>query len=380
MRLPKILVTSLGGTWCMEKKIVNGQEIKVPQTLGLSFSFAEQFPDVLKFCKPDFFELAALDSSNMTPEHWELLVKFLESKWESYDGFVILMGTDTMAFAASAVSFAIQNSNKPVVFSGAQLELDALGSDARTNVVNAMRVACLKNRIDQSTTAVRGVVVVFGTRIILGTRTRKYSEWDIEAFRSVNAPDVGRIRLDISLDPNMTETFLHKSERRQTPVFGSRFDRKVSLLYLYPGISPDVVYHVGRLSSGLILACFGAGNIPSSARSFENSCSLEVPIRELIAGGVPVGVTTQCVVGQAEMGMYETGSAARKAGAIILNDMTLESAFVKLSWILANESQWPKAALRAKRGGPGRIVAIRNAMITDYCGEITENYLVGGNS
>lgn len=376
---PNILVISLGGTWCMKKKKVGEQEVKAPESLGSTFPFTQHFPEVLLFCKPDFRELAALDSSNMTPEHWEKLSAFLEDNWTDHDGFVVLMGTDTMAFAASALSFAIRYPDKPVVFSGAQLEMDAPGSDAHTNVVNTLRVACIRYRQDSKTTALRNVVVVFGSRIMLGTRVRKYSERDIEAFRSVNTPDVGRIRLDISLNSSMKNSLSPKSAQLRQPVFSRKFDRNVSLLYLYPGISPDVVHKVGKSSSGLILACFGAGNIPSSTESFNNPYSLEQPIRDLVAEGVPVCVTTQCVVGQAEMGMYETGSAARQAGAIILNDMTPETAFVKLSWILANESEWPKTALRAKRGGPGTIVAIRNAMIKDYCGEITENYLIKGN-
>jgi L-asparaginase/Glu-tRNA(Gln) amidotransferase subunit D len=153
------------------------------------------------------------------------------------------------------------------------------------------------------------------------------------------------------------------------------FDPNVWLLPLFPGLSPDGVRAIAEKASGLVLAGFGAGNIPSGSDAARRGNGLEDVIRECAERTQPVVVTTRCVVGQAEGG-YATGHAARRAGAIIANDLTPECAFVKLAWVLgnlANPDVLPRDAQRAGRGGPGRLGMVRKAMLTPLAGEITDN-------
>lgn len=374
---PRILVLSTGGTWCMRRKASAQrspfEEVKVAETLGDEFDFLGQFPLVGVFSSPTFRELRAIDSSNMGPHDWEDMARCIETCHDDYDGFVVMQGTDTLSFTAAALAFALQGLGKPVVVSGAQLEMDAPGSDAALNVVNACRVASLRVRKGrQGVPVVQEVVVVFGSRIIRATRCRKYSECDLEAFDTVNVPLVGRIRTAIRIDPAMllnTVAFTGAGRFRAA----SQFDGRVALLHVYPGMDPTILPKIGSDCSGVVLAAFGAGNIPCSTETFRNEYSLQPSIEALVERDTPVVITTQCVTGQAEVGLYETGSAAKTAGAIIVNDMTPEAAFVKLSWLLANQQCWPRKAKQAARGGPGFIGAVRTAMLNNLTGEITEN-------
>jgi len=362
----------------MKKKRLSdtGKDVKVAERLGEKFDFRKAFPAAEQFCDPFFQEFAAVDSSNLTPLDWSMLAQRLGDDWGNYDAFVILQGTDTLAFTAAALSFAMRYPDKPVILTGAQLELDAPGSDAHSNVINALRAAALKNG---SQSAIKGPAVVFGSRIILGTRCRKHSERDLEAFQSVNVPDLGTFRLSVQLNAATRDWNDQPRCVGQHQFHVAKgFDSHVVLLHVFPGMKPDLLSAIGKRCSGIVVAGYGAGNIPCSTPGRENELSLEPAISELVNMGIPVGITTQCVIGQAEMGMYETGTAAQRAGAMILNDMIPETAFVKLSWLLANESEWPTDAKRAMRGGPGRMAALRKAMLTNLAGEITENQSLFG--
>lgn len=374
--IPRLLVVGTGGTWCMrasDTASASESVCMVAETLGAGFDFAEQFPEISTFCMATFRELLSLDSSNMGPVHWRQIADCIGQDAANYDAFVVLQGTDTLAFTAAALAFALQGLDKPVVLSGAQLNKDAVGSDAPLNVVNACRVATMqRGRDNDAGLILREVAVVFGSRIIRATRCRKFSERDLEAFDTVNVPLLGRIRLTIRIDP---ATMLRRAARKARDAFdpASEFDERVALLTVFPGMNPELLETVGRQCSGIVLAAFGAGNIPCSSDSYSNALGLEPAIADLVGQDIPVVVTTQCVTGQAEVGLYETGEAARHSRAIIANDMTPEAAFVKLSWLLANEQRWPRKAHQALRGGPGRIGAIRTAMLTDMAGEVTDN-------
>ena len=338
--------------------------------MGEKYSFASDFPSVAEFCNPEFKELDAVDSSDLTPADWTTLAETIVAESNDYDGFVVLQGTDTLEFTSYALSFATAGLKKPVVITGAQLPKHNPASDAQANVVNACRVAAWKARNGaEIIAAVPGVSVVFGSYIIRGTRCRKYSERDLDAFRSINAPPLGRVQLELTLSESALEA--PNSPRRHIDAI--HFNEDVALLTLYPGMDPELILDLGRKSSGVVLSAYGAGNIPSASTRVDNPHSLVEPIRTLTAEDIPVCLTTRCVVGAAEMGMYEAGSAAEEAGAIILNDMLSEVAYVKLAWVLANKDAWPRNAQRALEGGPGFIGAVRKAMIHPVAGEITSN-------
>jgi L-asparaginase len=371
---PRVLVIGLGGTWCMRQKKNEVahvfSEYRAAETLGEQFAFGRAFPAIEAFARATFVELEALDSSNMRPSHWSRVASYISTHSDEHDAFVILQGTDTLAFTAASLAFALHGLGKAVVLTGAQLAMDVPGSDAHANVVNACRVAAWQ---DRGRPVLREVAVVFGSKIIRGTRCRKYSEHELEAFDSVNVPPIGRIRTSLSLESHL---LLGGSQRRTRFVAAPSFDARVAMLTVYPGMDPDVITAVGVQSSGLVLAAFGAGNIPSSSATAVNDLSLESSIADLVRQEKPVIVTTQCVTGMAEIGRYETGSKAQEAGAIIANDMTPEAAFVKLAWLLANQDRWPSDARRAVQGKPGRIRAIARAMLWPYAGEITANKLL----
>jgi L-asparaginase len=410
-RLPKILVIGFGGTWCMQPRAgAEGAPFatrRVAEPLGSDFDFSAVFPQVPRFCEPHFEELAALDSSNLTPSHWGTLAQYVWRRaggpGERFDGVVILQGTDTLAYTAAAMSFALRGLELPVVLSGAQIAVDALGSDAAQNVVNACRVAALERvHAGRREPALRRVAVVFGSQVIDGVRCRKMSENDLDAFASINAPPLGTIRREIELRIERAR-LSHREARsvssrashahaprpaRRSPerarsagsggeppvagVRGARFDEDVALIQLYPGIRPEVLDAVAGRASGLVLAAFGAGNVPSSAAESENPLSLEAPIRRAVERGVPVVVTTQCPTGLAEPGLYDAGARARAAGAIVANDMTTETAFVKLAWLLA-------AAGRPRASAP-RMRALRRQMLTPLLGEITPDARLYGDA
>jgi L-asparaginase/Glu-tRNA(Gln) amidotransferase subunit D len=275
------------------------------------------------------------------------------------------------------MAFALRGTKIPIVLSGAQIAVDALGSDAGQNVVNACRVAALRRRVNgREAPALPRVVVVFGSQIIDGTRCRKMSENDLDAFASINAPALGTIRREIELHPprEVRSIRSNRSKRTSGPAGAHlAFDDRVALLQLYPAMRPDVMDAIAARASGLVIAAFGAGNIPSSSAGFDNPLSLEAAVRRAVDCGVPVVVTTQCPRGLAESGLYDTGARARAAGAIVADDMTTEAAFVKLSWLLSmpdydyRRREKESATARARR-----MRAIARAMLTPVAGEIRQ--------
>jgi L-asparaginase len=365
----RILVLAYGGTWGMTQN--SGGELQ-PSGQGRQYDLTADFPALSAFCKPMFKELAAVDSSDMCLRDYGRIADSIIEHAEEADGFVVVQGTDTLEFAAPALAFATAGFHKPIMVTGAQLPKSAPGSDAENNIVNACRVASLRvRRRGHMGPAVPEVAVVFGSRIIRGTQCRKYSERDLEAFDTVNAPLLGRIQLQVGLNGDAIRYDADQS--MSPPTEPAAFDEDVSVVSLHPSLKPEILEAVGDRSSGVILSAYGAGNIPCAKTRKANPYALEDAIRVLVQEDVPVGITTRCVVGAAEMGSYENGSAAQEAGAMILNDMTTETAYVKLAWVLANQDRWPKHARRALRGGPGFIGGVRKAMLEPIAGEISRN-------
>lgn len=186
-------------------------------------------------------------------------------------------------------------------------------------------------------------------------------------------PLLGRIGLEIRISPFIRLAHLQKHDTLGFQP-ASEFSKNVALLHVYPGMDPEFLTCVGRRSSAVVLAAFGAGNIPCATDSERNPFGLQSALDVLYSAGIPVAITTQCNSGQADPGRYEAGEAARRAGAIICNDMSSETAFVKLSWLLPNEDRWPAAAQAARQQGP-RLEAVRIAMMKDLAGEIGRNEL-----
>jgi L-asparaginase len=254
----------------------------------------------------------SIDSANMTPADWDRILAELEAGYDAYDGFVITHGTDTMAYTASALSLAIKNLGKPVVLTGSQIPGSRLETDARRNLVNAMKLATMN---------VSGVFVVFDERVILGGRASKASESRLDAFTSVNAQDAGEIRADIRLNPALPPRRFDKA------AFFPGFEPDIVVRTLTPGCDPDDLVFLlqNKRIKGIVIEAYGTGNLPYDFDTF---------FRRAREEKVPVVVTSQCLHGVTRMKGYDVGEKALRLGAIEGYDQSLEMLAVKLMWAL----------------------------------------------
>ena len=252
-----------------------------------------------------------IDSSNMKPEHWDKIASVIAEKYDSYDGFVITHGTDTMAYTSSALSYALGNLGKPVTVTGSQIPGDKIETDARRNFVNAVRVATMD---------LAGVYVIFDEEIISGARASKVSESKLNAFETVNWDLAGEIRIDIRLSPEVKKRHSGKLNLQ------TGFEANVAAMNLYPGMPKEIIDNVlDNGIKGLVLSAFGSGNLsyeylPAIAKAKEKK--------------IPVVVDTQCLEGATLMHVYDVGKKAMEAGAIQAFDMSFESSVTKLMWAL----------------------------------------------
>lgn len=271
-------------------------------------------PELECLAQIDILPLANLDSSNLQPDIWDTLSRTIHARMRDYDGFVVAHGTDTLCFTAAALSFMLQELPKPVIITGAQVPLDEIGSDGRINLINSVRVA---------TSELAEVAVVFGSLVIRGTRAKKTSVFDMQAFTSVNSIPLGQIGLSLRLHQ-------HARRRNRRKALLAPFLRtNVAMLPVFPGLDPKVLEYLIDTHAGIVLEGYGAGNLPTDGQA-----SLLPAIARALDKGVPIVVCTQCIFGSTEMELYQVGRYALEAGAIPAKDMTPEATLVKLMWVL----------------------------------------------
>lgn len=266
-----------------------------------------------------YLPLFNMDSSNMQPEHWQELARCIHEKYDDFDGFLVLHGTDTLSYSAAALSFMLHSIGKPVVLTGSQLPLRAPASDGHNNVINSLNLL----EADPS-----GVYIVFGSQVIRGTRARKVSSFDFQAFVSVNEEPVATIGLKVRWRAGA----IIRPKRGFKLM--DRLEQRVALLKIHPGFSPEML--AGCIDSGylgIMLESYGVGNVPDSFRA------LPPLIRRATDKGIVVLVVSQCVTGATDLTLYQAGQETLKAGAVSGRDMTPESALVKLMWALGNFPQ-----------------------------------------
>ena len=273
-------------------------------------------PRIIELAEIDVISISNIDSTNMSPREWERIVSAVEENYEKYDGFVVTIGTNTLAYASSAVSFAMQNLGKPVVFTGAQIPAEAISTDARNNLVNALRVSSMN---------LSGVFVVFGSKIMTGSRAKKLSESELDAFGTFNESDFGEISIGIKL--NQQNLGRHNNK----PDFKNGFNDNIVSLTCIPGLNPDSLRSlIDSGTRGIILRGFGSGDIPYSY----------LPLLDYAREKeVPVIVTTQCR-GSTVLGLNDPGLKALEAGVIQAFDMSMESMSTKLMWLLAQNTRY----------------------------------------
>lgn len=264
-----------------------------------------------------------IDSSNMTPEVWSLLVVHIKENYDHFDGFVILHGSDTMAYTASALSFMIENLTKPVILTGSQLPIGMIRTDGKENLITAIEIAATyKNNL----AVVPEVAIYFEYKLYRGNRTHKYNAEHFMAFRSANYPLLAEAGIEVEFDYN----YIRQPSKEPTQ-FQIDLDPGVFILRLFPGISEDMVRHTLHTPGmkALVLETFGSGNAPNSMWFLQ-------ALAEAINQGLIILNVTQCREGAVEQGRYETSSALNHIGVIGGNDITTESACTKLMYLMAN--------------------------------------------
>ncbi|NCB39094.1 MAG: asparaginase [Erysipelotrichia bacterium] len=305
---PRVLILTTGGTITM----LRGPKGALYPCEDAG-SLIAKIPELSWLAEIDILAVANVDSSNLMPALWLTISRAIFQRIKDYDGFVVAHGTDTLCYSAAALSFMLQELNKPVILTGAQVPLEEIGSDGRANLINAVRIAI---------SDLAEVAVVFGSLIIRGTRAKKMSVFDMQAFISVNEVPLGTIGLTIKYSD------FARFRSRKKPLLRAFLNENVAMLPVYPGLKPEVIDFLAGSHAGIVLEGYGAGNIPTGERS------LIPAIAAAISKNIPVVVSTQCIIGSTEMELYQVGRAALDAGAIPAMDMTPETTMVKLMWVL----------------------------------------------
>lgn len=275
-------------------------------------------PDVVEFCEVDALQVLNIDSTNMQPKHWLMIAAAIEEHYEEYDGFVVAHGTDTMAYTASALSYLIQNSPKPIVITGAQKPIDLEITDAKTNLSDSMRYA--------SCDRAHGVTIVFDGKVIAGTRGKKERTKSYNAFSSINFPYIATIQDDHII------FYLDDKDQLRDPVrFYHELDDKVTLLKLIPSTDAGVLDYMAQHYDAVIIESFGVGGLPA-----HDNEDFHKAIERWVSAGKFVIMTTQVTNEGSNMSIYEIGKTIKKEfGLLEAYDMTLEATVTKLMWILA---------------------------------------------
>ncbi len=263
-----------------------------------------------------------IDSSDVKPALWHELCQIILMHYDRYCGFVILHGTDTMAYSASALSFMLSNLNKPVVFTGSQLPIGKIRTDGRENLIAALEIAAAY--IDDKA-VVPEVCILFGDKLFRGNRTTKINAESFDAFQSFNYPPLAEIGIHIHYNYGAIDY----SPRVEGPSAFTAFDSHIAILKIFPGIRPELIQSVIRTPDlkGLILETYGSGNAPTEQAFLDQ-------ITEATQQGIVIYNVTQCQGGKVEMGRYETSRKLVEAGVISGHDITTEAAVCKMMYVL----------------------------------------------
>lgn len=284
---------------------------------------ADQVPELKRFdvsLSAEAFD-EVVDSSDIKIDHWQRIARLIYKRYDEFDGFVILHGTDTMAYTASALSFMLPNITKPVVITGSQLPIGMIRTDGKENLISSIQLATLKQ---QGRAVVQEVAIYFGSELYRGNRTYKYSTEDFEAFKSPNHPKLAAAGIHIFFDHNALYKPSGAFELKD------QMNEHVAVMRIVPGLRPEMVKAILEIPDlrGLIIESFGSGN------AMTDRWFLDL-LREGVKNGLNIVNVTQCDRGFVEQGRYETSHELNKMGVIPGGDMTFEAAYTKLMHVLA---------------------------------------------
>jgi len=318
---PSVLIIYTGGTIGMINDSQTG-ELK-----SFDFNLIDEHVPELKRLNVEMTTLSfeePIDSSNMHPNHWLSIGELIEINYEQYDGFVVLHGSDTMAYTASALSFMFDGLKKPVILTGSQLPIGTIRTDGKENLITAIEIAATKDKKGEP--IVQEVAIYFEYHLYRGNRSTKDSASNFEAIKSPNLVELATAGVNIEYHKKV----MYRSDAESFSV-QKVMNERVGLIKLYPGIDFSIYQSVFDRSKvdGIVLETFGAGNAPHS-EEFEQMCSAFIK-----SGGHILNIT-QCNSGGVSHGMYETSSMFDKVGVISGKDMTTEAAVTKMMSVLAN--------------------------------------------
>lgn len=312
--MPRLLLLLTGGTMLMTPGAggPTSAGTKRPLTLDeerTSRDLVAEVPSLARIAELETRLLFHMDSANMQPADWITIAREVHAQLPSYDGIVIVHGTDTMAYTASALALMLGPLPKPVVLTGSQKPIVEVRTDARQNLIDAALVATLP---------VPEVCIASGSRALRGVRATKRDAWGFSAFDSPTLPPLVELGIGIEVAP-------HVSKPTPLGAFDGRLEPRVLAVRVFPGLDPDLVRGAIRLGvRGLVLEAYGTGTLPNLAGS------LIPALEEARERGVPVVVVSQCLRGFVDLGRYEGGAAAEAAGAISGGNMTVEAALAKM--------------------------------------------------
>ena len=316
-----ILIIYTGGT-------IGMKEDPKDQTLK-PFDFSQildEAPELRKFTlRIDSVAFEPLiDSSDVEPAMWQKLATLIRDRYDDYDGFVILHGTDTMAYSASALSFMLDHLSKPVIFTGSQLPIGRPRTDGKENLVSAVEIAAAKDASGRA--MVPEVCIFFNSLLFRGNRTTKVNATSFDAFQSPNWPCLAEAGITI----RYRSSLIHRPSAPEKKLqIHTGLDTKVSILKIHPGLTPQVAEHVlcDPVIRAAILETYGSGN------AISKPWFLDI-IRKAVSGGKVLVNVTQCLCGEVDMNLYATGKALADAGVVPGGDMTTEAALGKLFHLL----------------------------------------------